>query len=122
MHEKKCLSLQQKRKKDMINYLNKKEGECYQENLIVCTPAQLRAIIREAIHEVSFSNSASNCQEEEQLLTPKEVCGILGVCPKTLQTLRDQRRIPFSQQGRKIWFKKSDIDSYLDGCRIISRR
>lgn len=110
------------KKKDMINYLNKKEGECYQENLIVCTPAQLRAIIREAIQEVSFSNSASNCQEEEQLLTPKEVCSILGVCPKTLQTLRDQRRIPFSQQGRKIWFKKSDIDSYLDGCRIISRR
>ena len=110
------------KKKDMINYLNKKEGEYYQENLIVCTPAQLRAIIREAIQEVSFSNSASNCQEEEQLLTPKEVCSILGVCPKTLQTLRDQRRIPFSQQGRKIWFKKSDIDSYLDGCRIISRR
>ena len=110
------------KKNGMNNYLNKKEGECYQQILIVSTPAQLRAIIREAIQEVSFSNSASNCQEEEQLLTPKEVCGILGVCPKTLQTLRDQRRIPFSQQGRKIWFKKSDIDSYLDGCRIISRR
>ena len=110
------------KKNVMNNYLNKKEGECYQQILIVSTPAQLRAIIREAIQDVSFSGSVSNCQEEEQLLTPKEVCSILGVCPKTLQTLRDQRRIPFSQQGRKIWFKKSDIESYLDGCRVFSRR
>ena len=110
------------KKNGMNNYLNKKEGEGYQQILIVSTPAQLRAIIREAIQDVSFSGSVSNCQEEEQLLTPKEVCSILGVCPKTLQTLRDQRRIPFSQQGRKIWFKKSDIESYLDGCRVFSRR
>ena len=106
----------------MNNYLNKKEGECNQQILIVSTPAQLRAIIREAIQDVSFSNSASNCQEEEQLLTPKEVCSILGVCPKTLQTLRDQRRIPFSQQGRKIWFLRSDVIQYVNKNRIDSHR
>ena len=95
----------------------------YQEGLIVCTPAQLRAIIEDVIRNVPFSSDAKlGNGEEERFLTPKEVCGILGVCPKTLQNLRDQRRIPFCQQGRKIWFKKSDVLSYLDACKISSRR
>ena len=38
---------------------------------------------------------------------------LLGVSPKTWQKYRDQRVIPFSQIGRKIYVNRADFDAYL---------
>lgn len=38
---------------------------------------------------------------------------LLGVSPKTWQNYRDQRVIPFSQIGRKIYVNRADLDTYL---------
>lgn len=37
-----------------------------------------------------------------------------GVCSKTWQTMRDKRVIPFTQFGRKIYFKQADIEAFLE--------
>ena len=39
----------------------------------------------------------------------------LGVCPRTWQAMRDNRTIPFSQFGRKIFVRQSDLDAFLEG-------
>lgn len=46
-------------------------------------------------------------------LDNSEVVRILKVSPRTLQSYRDMRIIPFSQIGHKIYFKASDIESIL---------
>lgn len=38
----------------------------------------------------------------------------VGVCPRTWQAMRDKRTIPFSQFGRKIYFRQGDIDAFLE--------
>ena len=38
---------------------------------------------------------------------------MLGVSPKTWQTYRDRRVIPFAQIGRKILVKKADLDTFM---------
>lgn len=38
---------------------------------------------------------------------------MLGVSPKTWQTYRDRRIIPFAQIGRKILVKKSDLEDFM---------
>lgn len=43
---------------------------------------------------------------------------ILGVSPKTWQNYRDQRIIPFSQIGRKIYVNRADLDAFLRKHRI----
>jgi len=43
---------------------------------------------------------------------------LLGVSPKTWQNYRDQRVIPFSQIGRKIYVSRADLDTYLRRHRI----
>lgn len=43
---------------------------------------------------------------------------LLGVSPKTWQNYRDQRIIPFSQIGRKIYVNRADLDAYLRSHRI----
>ena len=38
---------------------------------------------------------------------------MLGVSQKTWQTYRDNRIIPFSQFGRKIYVKKADLEAFM---------
>lgn len=43
---------------------------------------------------------------------------LLGLSPKTWQNYRDQRLIPFSQIGRKIYVNRTDLDAFLRKHRI----
>lgn len=45
---------------------------------------------------------------------------LLGVSPKTWQNYRDQRVIPFSQIGRKIYVNRADLNAFLRRHRIGS--
>lgn len=47
---------------------------------------------------------------------------ILGISPKTWQNYRDQRLIPFSQIGRKIYVRRADLDAFLRSHRIGARK
>lgn len=46
----------------------------------------------------------------------------LGVSKKTWQTYRDNRAIPFSQFGRKIYVKKSDLDAFMESHYISKKQ
>ena len=46
---------------------------------------------------------------------------MLGVSPKTWQTYRDERRIPFSQFGRKIYVKMADLEAFMEAHYIQAR-
>lgn len=47
---------------------------------------------------------------------------LLGISPKTWQNYRDQRLIPFSQIGRKIYVNRADLDAFLRNHRIDARK
>lgn len=46
---------------------------------------------------------------------------LLGISPKTWQNYRDQRLIPFSQIGRKIYVNRTDLDAFLRSYRVGSK-
>jgi MerR family transcriptional regulator, repressor of the yfmOP operon len=54
-------------------------------------------------------------------LNSEEVCHLLMISKRTLQSYRDRGILPFAQIGRKIYYKASDIDEYLDAHYIKSR-
>ena len=73
------------------------------------------------------SNLQCNRKEETGLsllnkkwLTGDEVCHILGISKRTLQNYRDQRRIPFHQISKKIYYKATDVDDFLEMHHIKS--
>ncbi len=47
-------------------------------------------------------------------LDNQEVCLILKISPRTLQNLRDTDQISYSQMGRKIYYKKKDIQKFIE--------
>ncbi|ULB35448.1 helix-turn-helix domain-containing protein [Proteiniphilum propionicum] len=42
-----------------------------------------------------------------------DVCRALAISKRTLQTWRNNGKIPYSMLGGKVYFKESDIDSLL---------
>ena len=87
-------------------------------------------VIPQAIWE-NISRTLSNVEnllqkksEEEvsdQWIESTQVRKILGISAKTWQIYRDERRIPFSQFGRKIYVKQSDLESFMQEHYINSR-
>lgn len=62
----------------------------------------------------------SKAREEVQSewLESEDARKLLAVSPKTWQTYRDSRTIPFSQFGRKIYVKRADIEAFLQAHSI----
>ena len=51
---------------------------------------------------------------QNKWLSSDEVCHLLMISKRTLQSYRDRGILPFAQVGRKIYYKSSDIDVYLE--------
>ena len=46
-------------------------------------------------------------------LDNQDVCQILNISPKTLQTLRDNGTLAYSQINHKVYYKPEDVESIL---------
>ena len=60
-----------------------------------------------------------NSEEKVQSLQLKwlsgpDVCRLLMISKRTLCSYKAKGTLPFAQIGRKIYYKASDIDEYLD--------
>jgi hypothetical protein len=50
---------------------------------------------------------------KETWLDNSEVCQLLHISPRTLQSYRDNNILSFTQHAAKIYYKASDIDQFL---------
>ncbi|NOU62289.1 helix-turn-helix domain-containing protein [Marinifilum caeruleilacunae] len=51
---------------------------------------------------------------KERWLDNQEVCHVLNISKRTLQTYRDNGLLAFSQYQAKIYYKASDIEKFLE--------
>lgn len=56
-----------------------------------------------------------NDQRIGQWLDGEQVCRLLRISPRTLQTLRDNRTIGCTQIGRKFYYKPEEVERLLTG-------
>lgn len=74
--------------------------------------------LEDKIDKILSAISKSNNQQSNETYTNKDLCRRLGVCPKTLQQYRKNGIIEFSQTGRKIHYRESQIQKFLDNHRV----
>ena len=53
-------------------------------------------------------------RRNENWLDNKQVCELLKISPRTLQTYRNTGVLPYSQIGRKCYYKDSDIEQFIN--------
>ena len=68
--------------------------------------------LREELKEQKVKNSR---KLSETWLDNQDVKQLLKISPRTLQNLRDNKVIPYSKVGAKIYYKSVDIENYLKG-------
>ena len=65
------------------------------------------AMVEERLQEIQKGSTLNKWIESEDARKQ------LGVSSRTWQAMRDKRQIPFSQFGRKIYVKQSDLDAFM---------
>jgi hypothetical protein len=69
-----------------------------------------------------FSTQVKNLcgknKEKEKWLNNQDVCGLLQVSLRTLQSYRDTGMLPYSQIGHKCYYKVSDVEQFINQLQI----
>lgn len=83
-------------------------------------------IVDELVEDVksiksSLQKTHSQTNLGEEWIPSNEVLKLLGISRKTWQKYRNERRIPFSQFGRKIYVKRTDLEAFMENHKINGR-
>ena len=84
---------------------------------------ELENIVKDAVRQLFETKLPTLIRKAKRKdwLNTDEVMELTGWSRRTLQYLRDKRRIPFSQEGRRILYKTDDIEAYLLNNKIQAR-
>lgn len=58
--------------------------------------------------------------KEEKWLDNQEVCLMLNITKRTLQTYKDKGLLPYSKLNRKNYFKLSDVQALLEAGQLYN--
>ena len=85
--------------------------------------SKLLSNLEDLTRELHSQNEKSTIKKElpkeklklgDQWLDNDQVCEILKVTKRTLQNYRDNFILPYSQIGRKVYYKESDVQTVLE--------
>ena len=57
----------------------------------------------------------------EELLDDQDIMQLLHISPRTLQTLRSNGTIPHTRLGRKIYYRRQDIENILRDNYVMTK-
>ena len=93
-------------------------------SITIPKPNEIRQQIPESINATFADRLDTLCRlysdmEEKKWLDNQEVCLLLKVSPRTLQTLRDNGTLAYTQICHKTYYKPGDVESII---RIVEER
>ncbi|MBO6524169.1 MAG: helix-turn-helix domain-containing protein [Balneolaceae bacterium] len=89
-------------------------------NAYITTKDELAQVVNEAVKQLLEQELPHLIRKAKRKpwLTTEELMELTGWSRRTCQYLRDERRIPFSQEGRKILYPTDGIEEYLEQNRL----
>lgn len=80
------------------------------------TKEELKETVHEAVRELFKKELPSIIRKasRKEWLTTAELMELMGCSRRTIQYLRDEKRIPFSQEGHRILYPTDGIEAYLE--------
>ena len=90
-----------------------------QASIVVATPHELQALIRDAIRTEMFC--VKPVVETKDVLNEKQAAAHIGQQPGTLRQWRSLSKGPaYHKKGRRVFYKKSDLDSWMAAGRTFT--
>jgi prophage antirepressor-like protein len=81
---------------------------------------QMRQAFKDFTHQVK--ELCGKDRNNKQWLNNKDVCELLQISQRTLQSYRDNGILPYSQIGHKCYYRVSDIEQFIHKQQIKSER
>ena len=82
-------------------------------NIEAVTFSKMKAALEELVGKLQDGNKVDGKYGLEEWLDNQDVCRYLNISPRTLQTLRDNGTLPFSQINHKIFYKPEDVQGIV---------
>jgi len=83
--------------------------------IIFTTTIELAALIKSSVSNAIKEFGDKQQVTEKQFLTIDEACKFLNLAKQTLYGFTSKNEIPFIKRGKKLYFKKDDIENWLVG-------
>lgn len=85
-----------------------------EQKIIITTATELDTIIQNSIRKVINENrNQQNDSNYNDILTLSEACEYLNLAKQTLYGFTSKNDIPFIKRGKKLYFKKSELENWL---------
>ena len=81
-------------------------------HVIVTTKDELENLIQNSVRKI-FSEQGNQKQEQDEIFSIKEASAFLNLAPQTLYGFTSKREIPFIKRGKKLYFRKSELEKWL---------
>jgi len=91
------------------------------EKIIVTTPTELEALIQKFVSKAIKEQPEREQDRGSQTLSISEAANYVNLSPQTLYGFTSKRKIPFIKKGKKLYFKKDDLDKWLETGRKKSK-
>jgi excisionase family DNA binding protein len=80
--------------------------------IIVTTADELDLLIQSSVRKVLSEQSPESRKSQNLLFTVEEASEFLNLKKQTLYTFTSKRLIPFIKRGKKLYFKKLELESW----------
>jgi len=82
--------------------------------VIVTSKDELENLIQSALRKIlgEFGNYKSE-QEHDKIFSIQEASTFLNLAQQTLYGFTSKREIPFIKRGKKLYFRKSELETWL---------
>ena len=77
------------------------------------TETEFREIVKSSVSEILRENTLTKTEEVNKLFSVKEASSFLNLAPQTLYGFTSNRTIPFIKRGKKLYFKRFDLEVWL---------
>ena len=82
--------------------------------IIVTTKDELQEIIHESVKSAITEQSTQQQSEEpDKIMSLKEAASFLNLAQQTVYGFTSKQQIPFIKKGKKLYFRKSELEKWL---------
>jgi excisionase family DNA binding protein len=81
---------------------------------------ELKEIVKNSVDQCFFEHDRISNEVSNNLLSLNQASNYLHLARQTLYGFTSQRKIPFLKKGKKLYFKKTELDKWLNQGTVIT--
>ena len=82
-------------------------------HVVVTSKDELEDLIQNSLRKVFGEQQGNQKQEQDEIFSVKQAAAFLNLAQQTIYGFTSKREIPFIKRGKKLYFRKSELKSWL---------